>query len=213
MLDLFGQLKDVVYLLLSAANKLSTLNKSTGRRKAVVDLLSTYFILDNVVRDGKSLLDSVGSDPVTKLVGLDPLRAQALVHEWTAVVKRQAARLHSLSGALLGQDALAVVDPWLKDHLQGIIGSKFDRADSLHGIGAGLVIYAMFGSADEREWLLDVIRTMYPEKAGDLLDVRKARDELTALEHALEEYRRVCERLATDEEIVAFAREARKRAK
>jgi len=210
---MFGQLKSAVDILSAAAGAVATFKDKRARREAVLELLGTCFILTDVTKDGEKLLDSVGNDPARTLTSLPPEEADLLAREWALIVHRQAGRLYSLAGSLFGQDALALVSPGLKDRLEAVVGSKLERADSLHEIGAGLVYYSMLARVDDREWLLDVVRSMYPGRADELLDTRKAREELAILEHGLAEYRKLCERLVSDSEIVAMAKEARKRSR
>jgi hypothetical protein len=140
---MFEQLQPIVALLRSALELYNASKKAKARREDILELLCTYFLLVDVIKDGRSLLDSIGTDPAARLAGLDPSEAQRTTREWARVTKRQAARLDLLGVRLLGQDALAVFDPSLKDHLVNMIGSKSERADSLHGIGAGLIYYLM----------------------------------------------------------------------
>jgi hypothetical protein len=51
-----------------------------------------------------------------------------------------------------------------KDRLESLVGSKFDRAQTLAGIGAELAIYSTFRDQKNLEWQSDVILSMYPKR-------------------------------------------------
>jgi hypothetical protein len=208
---LLGQLKDVVDLLASSVERFKTAREDRARKDAALDLLVAYFALRDVVADGRQLLASIGPDPAAQLSALTNEAASALIREWADIAERQSSRLYSLASHLTGQASLDVVAPSLRDDINGLIGSKFEQADSLHGIGAGLVFFSMFGGRGDRDWLLAVVRSMIPHSQGGPLDLARAREDLSALEKELERYRQVCERLLTDEEIVALSKKARDR--
>jgi hypothetical protein len=107
----------------------------------VVELLQIYFALSDVVTDARILLYAVGENPRATLTKIGKSGGPSTVIQWDNLIRRQATRLYNLSVRILGQDALAILDPAPKNKLQDLIGSKFARVNNLEGIGASLVIY------------------------------------------------------------------------
>jgi hypothetical protein len=206
---MFGDLKAVVDVIRSATESVRGFNDSKEKQNYSLELLRIYFLLMDVVKDGTDLLDSIDSDPLKVISSLYPEQAKSRLNEWDSLVRKQGSRLYSLSGRLLGQDALSVIDPSLKDRLEELVSSKFERADSLHGIGAGLVIYSMFGKSEEQDWLVGVIQSMYLAQEEGHINVPAAREEIEKLRKELEEYRTVCIRLIGEQEVMKLSKKAR----
>ena len=68
----------------------------------------------------------------------------------------------------------------------------------------------MFGDPKDREWSRDVILSMYPSKTRATIDLKAAHRELREFSAALEEFRLVCTKLATNDEIFAISKKARR---
>lgn len=207
---MFSDIKTIVDTVKAAVGAFQGFRNNKSRESTILDLLRIYFVLKDVVEDGRYLLENIGEDPEKKLYGIDPEQVEETIKNWDCIARKQASRLDLLGVKLLGQDVLAVVEPRLKDRLEDIVSSKFERADSLHGIGAALVIYSMFGNKEDREWMFNVIRSMYSEKKNGILDIKKAKAEIDSLEISLEEFRQVCLTLAKKDEILRFSQRARK---
>lgn len=202
-------LKTLVDVIREAVSGFKTFRSNRARTHAIFELLCMYYVLTDVVTEGRALLKAVGSDPRATIMRESKVRRTAILAEWDAAVRRQATRLYSLAGRLLGQDALAIFDPQLKTRLESIVGSKFERTRTLEGIGAGLVMYSTFGNLGGSESRRDVILSMYPARTRVTIDVKGADRELKKLSLALEEFRQVCTRLATNDEIFALSKKAR----
>jgi translation initiation factor 6 (eIF-6) len=84
----------------------------------------------------------VGANPRLIIARLSDADKVATLSKWDRAISRQASRLYALSGKILGQDALAVIDPGLKERLEEVVGSKLDRVTMLEKIGAELVMYS-----------------------------------------------------------------------
>jgi hypothetical protein len=206
----FGEIKALVDVVRDSASGLGSIRGKRARSNAILELLRIYFALSDVVVDGRTLLQAVGEDPRKTLAKVPRPDRPRTVIEWDNFINRQATRLYNLSGRLLGQDALAVLDPGLKERLQELIGSKFARVETLEGIGAGLVIYSMFFSGKD-DWKMrrNIIVSMYPARTTATIDVASAKRELKKLEVALEEYRTVCLKLCSEDEILRLSKKAR----
>jgi hypothetical protein len=206
---MFGDLKAIVDVIRSAVESIKGFRDNSTRQNTALDLLRTYFLLMDIVKEGLELLNSVGTDPVATITSLPPEEAQVALKRWDSIVRRQGGRLYSLSERLLGQDVLAVIDPSLKRRLEELVSSKFERTGSLHGIGAGLVIYSAFGGSHKQDWLMNVVQSIYQVQEDHHINVSEARKEINQLQDALECYRAVCVRLVGDEEIMRLAKKAR----
>lgn len=207
---MLADLKMLVDVIRDAVSGLAGFRSKKARAQTILELLCIYFVLVDVATEGRALLEAVDSNPrMTIARAPDPDRA-ALLSEWHDLICRQASRLSMLSERLFGQDALAVFDPQMKARLESIVGSKFKRVTSLHGIGAGLVLSLMSGDPKDQELNRDLILSMYPRKSRVTIDLKAARRELSELSAALDVFRTVCTKLATNDEIFAISKKARR---
>ena len=200
-------LKTLVDIVRAAMGGLSQIRSKKARSQAILELLYLYFVLLDVVEDGRSLLNAVGQNPGETLAAVPEAQVSARLREWDALIRRQASRLYNLSGRILGQDALSVIDPTLKTKLLNLVGSKSRRARGLEGIGAGLVIYSMIN--DRRE-LSTVILSMYPLRNRISINLLAANKELDQLQETLDTFRALCLRLTSEGEVLLLSRKARK---
>ena len=205
---MFADLKTIVDLIRTGATDLRRYRKRKEREEIVLDLLSVYFLLKDCVDEGERLIAEAGSSPVETIRAMDELKADATLKRWEATLKRQAARLRSLEGFVSGDYKLAVINPVLQDRIGEVIGYKFERANSLHGIGAALFFRAMFPMDLSNEEAAGYVSTMAGSE-DDLLDVEKAKAEITELRDSLDQYRAYVERLLSDDEIAELSRTAR----
>jgi hypothetical protein len=202
-------LKTLIDVIQEAVSGFKTFRSNKARTTAIFELLCIYYVLSDVVTEGRTLLAAVGSDPKVAIMRESEARRTITLAGWDAIIGRQASRLYGLGGRLLGQDALAILDPKLKTRLESIVGSKFERTRTLGGIGACLVMYSTFGDLGDADSRRDVILAMYPTRTRAAIDVKAADRELKDLSQALEEFRKVCTKLATDDEIFALSKTAR----
>jgi hypothetical protein len=205
------ELISVVELVRNSAGGLNSVRAKRARAQAVVELLQIYFSLSDVVKDARTLLDAVGKNPRATLTKIGKAGGPSTVIQWDNLIHRQATRLYNLSGRLLGLDALAVLDPALKNKLQDLIGSKLQGVNNLESIGASLVIYSMLGyGQNDWKWRRSIIVSMYPMQTSVTIDVGAARRELRKLQAALEEFHSLCLKLGTEDEILLLSKKARK---
>jgi hypothetical protein len=210
---MLAQLKMIVDVIRDAVSGFESFHSKRARTKDILELLCIYFVLLDVVTEGRDLLEEVGNNPKSTIENIPYEDRAAVLSDWDSAICRQGSRLYMLSGRLLGQDALAVFDPKLKQRLEKIVGSKFQRVRTLHGIGAGLVIHSMFGDPKDQKASRALVLSMYPTKSRATIDSKAANRELSQLAATLEEFRAVCAKLATTDEILAISKKARRMTK
>jgi hypothetical protein len=207
---MLAKIKTIVEILTQAVPGVSRLLKSQARRDAILELFYIFFILSDVVDDGEQLLSMVGQNPAKTLAKIPGAKVPTVLKKWDLIIRRQANRLYSLAPRLLGGDALAIIDLPLKQKLTELVGSKFERTDSLEGVVAGLVIYTSFAGENEAKWQRSVVLSMYPRRTQLTIDIKAAATELIQLKKALSAYRKLCLRFATKSEILRLSKTARK---
>ncbi|MEO1009557.1 MAG: hypothetical protein AAFX79_13420 [Planctomycetota bacterium] len=208
---MFADIKNVVDVIRTGASGVAGLRSKKAREDALLELLSIYFVLLDVVEDGRALLELGGCDPLQTLERASDEDAATILEQFKVFVHLQAGRLYSISGLLMGQDVLSFVDPTLRDKVSEVVGYKGDRVKTLHGVGSGLVISTMFGITESREEVANLVQSMYTDHKYDPLDVSAAAREIDELEQGLNELRAICERFASDEELLLLTKKARKR--
>lgn len=205
---MFGDLVQVVKLLSSAAKGISKLKAESERREAVLGLLKSYFLLKDCVEEGEQLVVESGSDPVRKVSEQSADEAIETLTRWDLIIRKQGIRLYQFQGYIFGADHLAVIDPALQDQLKEVVGSKMQRATSLHAIGAALFFRNMFPIANTNEERAKYVAVMAGAK-GDLLNMDKVKDEIASLKEALSSYHSVVEQLMSKEEVLSLSSVAR----
>jgi hypothetical protein len=205
---MFSELKNIVDLIRLGITDFNRFRTGKEREAAVLDLLRAYFLFKDCVDEGESLVAEAGPDPLKKIADLDEWTAASTLNRWDAVLQRQSQRLGSLQGAIFGQHHLAVINPALQDKIAEIIGSKWERANSLHAIGAALFFRFTFPIAKSNEERAAYVSVMAGAR-NNLLDMENVGCEIARLRDALDEYRSVVERLLSVEEITKFSRQAR----
>jgi len=206
---MFSDLIKVVELIQSAISGVLKFQTEAERKEAALGLLKTYFLLKDCVDEGEQLILSAGENPIERIAALTPDEAIETLTKWDFVIRKQGMRLYELQGYIYGQDHLAVIDPELQEKLDDIIGSKMDRAVSLHGIGAALYFRNIFPVANTNEERARYVAIMAGEE-GDLLNMNKVKSEITSLREALNRYRMVVDKLLTSNELITLSKEARK---
>jgi len=205
---MFAQIKGVIDLIRSGVSDFGTFKSNKERKEAVLDLLHVYFMLKDCVEDGENLFSEAQPNPVEMISAMDAETALSTMERWDKLIYKQGRRLHSLQGAIFGQDHLAIINPTLQDKISEVIGNKMDRAVSLHGIGSALFFKNMFPIADTNKEKARYISLMAGEE-GDSLNMSRIREEIQSLKEALNQYREVVERLLSDKEILELSKRAR----
>ena len=90
------------------------------------------------------------------------------------------------------------------------MGSKLERTNCLHRIGAALFFRFMFPIANSVEDRANYVSVMVGSQS-ELLDLEKIQQEIGDLSESLDDFRVVVERLLSDDEILRFSDEARKK--
>jgi hypothetical protein len=182
-------------------------HKLGSKRKAVISaLLETYFYLKDATDEGEILIEDAAPSPVEVIRSLSPSDAKVRLAKWDNVLRRQTFRLMRISDRVFGQDFLDVVSPSLRESLNNVLGSKFDRATSLHGIGAALLFRGWVnGSPEEQAHYVSVMAG----EEDDLLHMDRIRDEIARLREGMESYRQAVQGLASSEELIVLSQAAR----
>lgn len=204
---MFGELITFFDVLRSTAIDFRA-RKLGAERKAIISaLLETYFYLKDATDEGELLVEDAQPNPVEVIKALNALDAKARLAKWDYALRRQTYRLMRISERVFGQDFIDVVAPNLREGLYDVIGSKFDRATSLHGIGAALFFRGWVDGSDEEK--ASYVCVMAGE-GENLLHMDKIRAEIAGLREAMESYRIAVNELASSDEIIQLSDAARK---
>ena len=203
---MFGELISFIDVLKSAALDINSRRKGKEREASVSILLRTYFYLKDAADEGELLVEDAEPNPVALISSLEPQEAKDRLLRWDYALRRQTFRLMRVSEMIYGQEFMDVVSPELRERLHDVLGTKFNRANSLHGIGAAL-FFRGWGSATPEEQARYV--SVMAGEEDDLLHMDKIRAEISALREAMDSYRLAVNQLATPEEIMLLSKEAR----
>lgn len=203
---MFGELISFIDVLKSAAISLRGIKLDAQRKAAISTLLETYFYLKDAADEGELLVEDAQPNPVDVIKALGPIEAKERLAKWDYALRRQTFRLMRVSDKVFGQDFISVVAPDLEEKLHDVLGSKFERASSLHGIGAALFFRGWVDGTDEEK--ARYVSVMAGEE-DDLLHMDKIRAEILGLREAMESYRLVVSELATSDEIIGLSKAAR----
>jgi hypothetical protein len=206
--SMFGELISFVNVLRTAAQDYRAKNSGAGRQAIISRMLETYFYLKDAVDEGEDLVHDAAPNPVEFIASLDSAEAALKLREWDFVLRRQTFRLYRVSENVFGQNFIEVLSPGLRDRLDDVIGSKFNRATSLHGIGAQLFFRSMVSSSHSDEDKARYITVMAGEE-GDFLHMEKIREEIAALRVAMEAYSQAIKELASTDEILRLSQQAK----
>ncbi|HTF98341.1 MAG TPA: hypothetical protein VL995_19535 [Cellvibrio sp.] len=203
---MFGELVSFIDALRSAVGELRSRKLTTQRETIISALLSTYFYLKDATDEGEVLLEDAKPNPVKVIKSLDPDEAKERLARWNIVLGRQTFRLMRVSDLIYGQVFIDVVSPELREQLYEVLGSKHDRASSLHSIGASLYFRGWVDRSLEEQ--ARYVSVMAGEETN-LLHMKKIRAEIATLREVMEEYRLAIIQLSTSDEIVRLSANAR----
>ena len=207
---MFADLKLIVELLRSCVTGFQVHKSGKRREKLILDLLQTYYLMKDCVEEGKQILDEAGSDPIRTIKSMDEASAESTLKRWDVILSRQTRRLGALQDLVIGQNHLAVIDPDTQTRIHKVVGYKFERTNSLHGIGATLLIRFMLPIANSAEDRASYVSVMFGSQS-ELLNVGRIEQEIGGLRESLGDFREVVQRLLSDEEIMRFSDEAREK--
>ncbi|EMF7564980.1 hypothetical protein V4F78_004483 [Serratia marcescens] len=205
---MFSQLKSIIDLVRQGVIDFKNFKTSKQREDAVLNLLRVYFVLKDCVEDGEALVNEAQPNPVETIINQSPEMAIKTLTRWDEVIIKQGRRLSQLQSAFLGQHHLEVINPSLQESIIKVIGYKFDRTLSLHGIGAALFFRGIFPITNTAEEKARYVSLMAGQE-GDVLNMPKITEEIEALKHALNDYRDVVERMVSNEELLRLSQQAR----
>ena len=203
---MFGELVSFVDVLRSTAKDFRSRRLSAEREVVVLALLRTYFYLKDATDEGELLVEDAKPNPVDLIRALEPSEAKERLARWNIALRRQTFRLMRVSDLIYGQEFIDIVSPDLRERLYEVLGTKFNRVNSLHGIGAALFFRGWADSSPEEQ--ARYVSIMAGEKRS-LLHMKKIREEISALREAMEDYRLAVNQLSTTDEIVRLTAKAR----
>src|ERR1043166_4764229 len=207
---MFSDLQAIIDIVRGAPTAYRDRKRYRGRKEAVLMMFEMYFLLKDCVDEGESLVKEAGQDPAGTLAQMEDWKAQVTLKRWDRILSRQGHRLSALQGYVTGQDHLTIIDPSLQARITEIISSKFERANSLHAIGAALVIRNMFPMDLTIKERANYVLAMVGAEE-DVLDPDIIRDEITGLRSSLDDFRLVIEKSVSPEELLTWSREARQK--
>lgn len=205
---MFSDLKTVVDLIRTGVSDYRGFKSKKSRENAVLELLRTYFLLLDCVEEAERLFVAAGPNPVEKIRGMESSEAKVVIDIWDLALRKQAIRLRTLQGFILGQDHLAVINPTLQNRISAVVGDKFETNLNLYKIGAHLFFSSMFQLSNNEERAEAVLVMAGAE--GDNLDMAKIESDIAALRESLDQYRLVVTRLVSDSELLELSGQARK---
>lgn len=165
---MFGELVAFLDVLKSTVAEVRTKKASKEREATISALLKTYFLLKDAAEEGAALVEDAKPNPVEVIQGLDPTLAAERLTRWNMALRRQTARLLGVSDMIYRQEFMDVVSPNLRERLYDVLGTKFERATSLHGIGAALFFRGFaVGSPEEQARYVSIMAG----EEGDLLHI------------------------------------------
>jgi hypothetical protein len=204
---MFGELMSFIEALKSTAIDFRARKLGAERTAAISTLLETYFYLKDAADEGELLVEDAQPNPVAVISALSPIEAKERLARWDYALRRQTIRLMRVSDRIFGQEFMSVVAPELEEKLHDVLGTKFERATSLHGLGAALFFRGWVDGTNEEK--AKYVSVMAGEE-DELLHMDRIRAEITALREAMESYRLVVTDLATSDEIIRLSQAARK---
>lgn len=204
--NMFGELINFIDVLRASALDFRSRQLGVKRKAVISTLLETYFYLKDATDEGEMLVEDAAPSPVEVIKSLSPADAKVRLAKWDSALQRQTFRLMRISERVFGQDFLDVLSPSLRESLNNFLGSKFERATSLHGIGATLYFRSWVdGSQEEKARYVSVMAG----EVDDLLHMEKIRDEIVRLRDGMETYRLTVHDLATSDELILLSQAAR----
>lgn len=210
---MFIDLIKIVNFIRSSFKDIGSLGEKNERKKAILEILKTYFLLLDVANDGELLLKKAGSNPVRLIEDLPPEQAIKRVDDWDLILRKQGVRLNIAQSYISSQSCLAVFSPKTVEKIGKVIGYKMDRLVNLHAIGATLFFRNMFPSEETEKTKAELVTLVLSKQESGQIDVSKIQSEIDELKLALAGYRTFLEQAVTSTEIVALSDQARNETK
>ncbi|MBO9509634.1 hypothetical protein [Thalassospira sp. A3_1] len=206
---MFSSLVKIVELVINATVNFNNFRNKKERKDTVLDLLRTFYLFKDCLSEGRALIEEAGADPIQTLRDMDEWKASEVVKSWDAALCRQGLRLRRLEGYVSGQNHLVVIDSRLKDDIDKVIGSKFDRVTTLHSIGASLLFASIFPISDTPEDVAELV-LVASGCAGKRINMELINAEVEEFEKVLERFNQVIKNILSPDEIMQLSTQARK---
>lgn len=199
----------IVKVLTDAAISFNKFKSASKKNNDNLELLKIYFLLKDVLEDGRKLLDVASPYSVGGGDAIDDVLNMRL-KTWDSVLRRQGRRLYEIHGYISERSDLSIINPQIQKRLKVIVGSKRDRVLSLFNLGAGLFFRTVLPIEESSESLRGLVMKTLTLNSGDVLDVAEIHLELNELERALEEYRELILQMMSSDEVRLLSEKARK---
>ena len=187
-------LKTLVDLLRSSVSDYKAHDAKRKREQIALDLLQTYFLLFDCIKDARQLTHEAGTNPIQTINDMKGSEAKLTLQRWDTILNRQTRRLLALQESIFGQHHITVINPEVQERMKALVGNKLTRATSLHGIGSALCFRQIFGRSNSAEELVSYV-TLSIGSESEKLDIEKTTREITELEVSLGQFRDIVERL------------------
>lgn len=207
---MFADLKLVVDLVRAGVSSARRRRSEKTREQAALDLLRVYFLLKNCVDEGARVVGEAGPDPVATLSGMKAEQADAVLQDWDEALNRQGVRLRALRDLVFGHAVLAFVGPEVLARIENVVGSKMNRVNSLHAIGATLYIRCVLPTEKSVDDTVGRVALMAGSES-EHLDSARINAEVESLRTSLDEYRGLVDKLLSRDEIVRLAKRAQEK--
>lgn len=206
---MFTDLLKILSFVKGSVKDLSKLRKSSDRKRALLEMLKTYFYLYDAHFDGRKLLESVDNDPVNYIKTLENDSLKEHLNVWDKILRRQGIRLYNTQKYINSQSYLAIINPNAVENISKIIGYKMDRLVTLHRIGAGLFFRNVLPVEETPETLANLVLQVLTKQKAGLVNKDDVIKELDNLEKSLGEFRDLIETTMDKEEILELSSVAR----
>lgn len=207
---MFGSLASFTNLLRSIKKDKAVKKSILRRNNNVMAMLESYFLLKDLADDGAALVKEAGPSPIQTINSLPDIEAKTLLAKWDKTLRFQANRMRRLSQLVFGQDFLDIITPELRTKLNQVVGSKFQRNNSLQSIGAALFFRDTFSSEKSNEDFARYIGVMVGQNEN-FLDLEEIQSEIRLLRLSLMKYREVIEQMVTGHELMELSKKARQK--
>lgn len=206
---MFAALLGVVSTFISSTPALKSLKDRRQAEEAVINLLTIYLVLWDVLEEGRKLLELAGTNPLETLRSAPPNKVDELRKRFEHGIASQGDRLYWLAGQLREDALLKYVDRKTRDRLDKVIGTKFDRTRTLAGTVSALVMTTMFAGVETDEQAASLVQSMYENKNGRPLSTKAARAELDALENELDNLKGACDQIVDGKMLARLLKKAK----
>jgi hypothetical protein len=215
---MFRELKTGVDILQQALDLRAAVIRRKRRRELLLDLLTFYYCLIRLVKNGRELLSLAGEEPLKTIMSLPPEETLQFSSKVYSLLLTQRLLLGKLSDLIYGQPIVEIFDAMLKAELHKLVNSK-ERG--LLAVGAALEFYFMFGGkaygADVEKhgqeianfrYQSSIVKEVLYGNTRRVVNVNSATKNIDRLETAAEKLRQKINELFNLDEQLEFVKKA-----